>query len=122
MDRLDPKNNNIEKRGKTIRTLIKELESFSNQDLLVKTLWEEDQANGIPPKAVTQLIKKENYYLLSHEGNEDCPICIRELLQAFSKIEKLDLEVRFEIENTQKDIGIGLVGKLYGACVLFSSE
>lgn len=121
MDRLGSKNNNIEKRGKTCRMLIKELASFSNQDLIVKTLWGEDQLNDIPPKAVGKLIDKENYYLLSHEANELSPMRIRELLCSFSKIKNLDLEVRFEIENAQKDIGIGLVGRLDGACVLFSS-
>ena len=47
---------------------------------------------------------------------------IRELLRSFSKIKNLDLEVRFQIGNAQKDIGIGLVGRLDGACVFFSSE
>lgn len=122
MDRLSPLNNNIQKRGKTIRTLMKELSSFSNQDIIVKTFWEEDELKDLFPKAVGSLIDKGNYYLLPHEGNEDSPMIIRELLSSFSKVKNLDLEVRFQIENAQKDIGIGLVGQLDGACVLFSSE
>lgn len=36
IDRLSSKNSDIQNRGKTIRNLIKELESFENQDLEVK--------------------------------------------------------------------------------------
>jgi hypothetical protein len=36
IDRLNEKNNNISNRGKTIRTLIKGLQSFENKNLEVK--------------------------------------------------------------------------------------
>jgi len=35
-DRLSSENSDIQNRGKTIRNLVKELESFENQDLEVK--------------------------------------------------------------------------------------
>ena len=36
IDKLSSKNSDIQNRGKTIRNLIKELQSFENQDLEVK--------------------------------------------------------------------------------------
>ena len=36
MDKLNPENPNIQKRGKTIRQIIKELESFEDQEMEVK--------------------------------------------------------------------------------------
>ena len=120
MDRLSFKNSDVKTRGKTVRTLIRELVSFSNFDAQIKTLWEEEEMNNLSPKPITNILLEDNYYLLIN-NNTNSPITIRTFLKYFLDVQDFDIEVRFSVEN-QNNIGIGLVGNMNGDCVLFSSE
>lgn len=124
MDRLSPNNNNISTRGKTIKTLIKELVSFSSPDIMVKTLWEEEELKNLPPRHITKVIAENDYCLLINDNDEEenAPMTIRQILQCFLDFQNFDIEVKFSIDNRKSVIGIGLVGKKNGDCVLFSSE
>jgi len=122
MNRLSPENNNISTRGKTIKTLIKELVSFSNPDIIVKTLWEEEESKNLPPRHIAEVIAENDYCLLINDEEENAHITIRQLLQYFLGFQNFDTEVKFSIDNRKNVIGIGLVGKRDGDCVLFSSE
>lgn len=125
-NRLDPNNSNVLTRGKTIRTLLRELLSYQDSDIQIMCSSNEGETllHVSSTKKVTEccmLLCKKND-LLKNEQNPIKIKTVRSLMRNFLSYKNFDTEVRFSLDQGRTSQSIGLVGKISDNCVLMSLE
>ena len=125
-NRLNPHNSDILTRGKTIRTLLRELLSYKDSDIQIMCSSNEGETllHVSSTKKVTEccmLLCKEND-LLKNKQNPIKIKTVRSLMRNFLSYKNFDTEVRFSLDQGRTSQSIGLVGKISGNCVLMNLE
>jgi len=119
MNNLDSKNQDIIKRGKSIRTLIRELAGVSNPEIEVRAAIDEQLF------FIDRIVAEDEVcviYCTDMASNMLSKITVREIIKSFLKFDDWDTEVKLSTETQDTKLNIGLVGRKSGCMVLFHFE